>query len=182
MKSNKGVTLLELLIAISLLLLVIMGGSSIYLSGMNLSMGTQGYAQAQRNADIVLLHIDKYARHAASEFYIDKSGYKVRFLVYDSNNLDSAPETISQYEFLTDQGQVIYTPDTSSPNTFTVISDHIVNCSFSVVHKETDGIVLYIEVTATDNKGDLNNSYTLRRTVEATLTASPGVYTIPEGL
>lgn len=174
-KTCNGVTLLELLIAISLLTLIIFAGSGIYLSGMNISLDAQYSTQAHRNAQMVMMHIEKFVHNAASSFTINNnnnSGDKT--LQFKSYNIDlanpdfsSPPSMLIQYSFDADLHQITFNSGNNS-----MVFNHINDCSFET--SANDGVVLKVIVKAEDNKGE--NVYTLTEHIEAGLTASPSMY------
>lgn len=179
MKRSKGVTILELLIALSLLILILSLGGGIYLSGDSLARAMVNFSQAHRNAQLALMHIEKNVRNAASEFEIEllPNGVRLIYLSYaGSADVYTTPTIISEYLFDSNLRQITYTPDISIPGSFTLVSSHISNCSFNVV--PTDGVVLEIEVTALDSNDSPENSVTLSTQVQTALTASPSVFTV----
>lgn len=162
MRTNSGLTLLEVLIAISLLVLVIFAGSGIYLSGMNLSADAQYSAQAHRNAQVVMMHIEKTVRQSASEFDIRDGGNRVIFNTYRSGQSD--------YVFSNETDLITYTPDISHPGDHTVVFNHISNCTFNIIPH--DGVVLNVMVEAFDNNNRAGNTCRLETSVEAAYSSS----------
>lgn len=175
--NNKGVTLLELLLAISMLPMILFAVGGFYLSSLSIYESTKDYAEAHMDAQVVLMHIEKHIREAGSQFEIvdgpDSGDQTISFRIYDGS-LD-IPTVTSQYIFDSNEGQVIYIPDTSGSDRI-IVGDHITDCSFST--ESTDGIVLHIDVTATDSNDNPDTSCTLSTYVEAWMTASPSVYTV----
>lgn len=179
MKKSTGFTILELLIALSLLILILSFGGGIYLSGDSLARAMVNFSQAHRNAQLALMHIEKNVRNAGSEFEIEllTNGVRLRYLRYGGlTDIYTTPTIISEYLFDSTLGQIIYTPDISTPDNSTLVSGHITNCSFDVV--PTDGVVLEVEVTALDNNDNPENSVTLSTQVQTALTASPSVFAV----
>ena len=175
LKNNSGVTLLELLIGISMMTMVIFAGSSMYLSGMSLSVDAQESAQAHRNAQILLMHIEKYVQDAATNFKVLDAGNnvvtlgtKVVFKTYNAASPDfSNPPSISkQYTFNTTAKTVTY-----SSGSETIIFRHISGCTF-----EANELGLKINITALNNKDNNASSYELKSNISAGLTAYPNVY------
>jgi type II secretory pathway pseudopilin PulG len=177
LKSNSGVTLLELLVAMSLMVLVIFAGSGVYLSGMNLSVDAQSSAQSHRNAQIVLMHIEKYVANCATGFSLLDSNKTLEFGVYNPSapNFASSPIIKSQYKFDDSTKTVTFTPDMSTPSVNTMIFSHVNDCVFTATG---DSSVLKVSVKAENNKNDGKDIYELQSNVSAGLTASPNVYTI----
>lgn len=177
-KSSSGVTLLELLVAMSLLVLVIFAGSGIYLSGISLSVDAQSSAQAHRNAQIVLMHIEKYVVNCATEFSIKDGNKTLEFGIYNlsSPNFASPPIIKSQYKFDATSKTVTFTPDIFTPNVNTMIFSHVNDCVFTGIAGDT--LVLNVSIKADNNKNDGKDIYELRSNISAGLTASPNVYTI----
>lgn len=171
MKNNNGVTLLELILAISMLTLILFAGSSIYLSGMNLSADARYSTQAHRNAQIVIMHIEKYVRDAASEFIISPDQKTLNFKTYniDSPDFSHAPSIIIQYAFNPVNKQMIFTSGDDE-----VIFEHINDCLFNI--GQNDGVVLEVTIWVDDNINSGKNIYRLNTHMEACVTASPAVY------
>lgn len=170
MKNNSGVTLLEILIAISILTLVLFAGSGIYISGMNLSLNAQRMAQAYRNAQVAMMHIEKNVRDAGSNFDILDGGSTLRFDVYTGG-----PMIRREYRLEgTPLNRMRFT-DSSRP-TEIVIFGHIANCNFDIT--PTDGVILNVRIDAFDNGNRAENIYVLDTSIEAEFTASPSMYIV----
>lgn len=173
MKINSGVTLLELLIAISLLTLVIFSASSIYLSSSNIYASASGWAKAQSNAQIPMMHIKKYSKDCASNFKImdngivSDNGNAVEFRVY-GNVADPQPTITRRYEFT--NGEIRYRWAVGVGEV--VIGKNIRNCVFRIA--DADGYLLGVEITAEDNNGD--NPYTLTSNISAGSASIPCVF------
>lgn len=172
-KRNNGVTLLELLIAMTLIILVMSLGSGVFLSFNNIAEGTITSSQAQRNAQIALMHIQKNICNAAGSFVIDgnvsnNSGNSVEYRMYapDASDIYLEPNIVCRYEFY--NGEIRFYPGNI------LVSNHISNCIFRKV--QTDGVVLHIEITALNSNNDPNSAYTVDTRVEATAAASPAVF------
>lgn len=157
---HKGITLLELIIAISLLVLVIFAGSGIYLSGWRLFRDAQFIAQAQRNAMLPMMHMVKRLKRAR---VFSTGNLSLNFIanIYEFPSAD-----MGRYEFDPINHQIIYQYG-ELPQ---VVWNHIAGFSYSISH---GGIVATISITATDNNG--NNPYTITSTVEARYGATPPV-------
>lgn len=171
-KNKDGVTLLELMIAIGLIVTVMSFGSGIFLSQDNLSRDLINSTQVHRNAQLALMHIDKNVRNAASGFSISTDGTTLSYRRYSgATDIYSEPSITSQYVFTS--GELRYYSDTTS-SSYSVVSNNIQNCTFSIT--PTDGVVLHIEVAAVDENGE--NACTLNTDIEATTTSSPSVFTV----
>lgn len=166
MKGNRGVTLLEILLAISLLTLIIIAGGGICLSGMNLSVDAQYSAQAHRNAQIAMMHIEKNARKSASEFEIMDSGRTVTFNAYRSLMR-------SRYAFSDDLDSITYIPDILNPTMNTIVFNHISSCDFNIT--PGDGVILDVAIEAFDNNNRARNICRLETSVEAAYASSSRV-------
>lgn len=183
MKDNKGVTLLELLIAMSLLILVLFAGSGVYLSNASIYEDARQFSQAQRNAQIPIMHIKKYVKDCASNFrilnndgMINAVGSTVEFMIFANAN-DIEPIIRRRYE-LTD-GMVRYYVNYADQNSpFSIIGQHISNCTFSA---PGDGHVLEVQITGMDNNDNIEGSYSLTSRIAAQAASSPAVYQVPEG-
>lgn len=169
MRNNSGVTLLEILIAMSLLMLILFAGGGIYISGMNLSLDAQYSTQAYRNAQLVMMHIEKNVRDAASSFTIGDNGRALEFNSYniDQPDFSQAPLVTREYTFNTNSKQITFTSGGDN-----ITFNNINNCRFEKFRN--DGVVLKVTIEATDNRG--SNTYTLSQCIEARFTASPSVF------
>lgn len=199
MNNNRGVTLLELIIAISLLTLIIFAGSSIYLSGMNLSLGAQYATQAHRNAQLAMMHMQINVSNAASNFKITDDGRTVQFMAYSSNPPDFSkdPSRLMQYSYDADLKQIIFIRSWTETQAITIVEEggklvdvgyggggggesivfnHIIDCNFATF--QNDGVVLKIRIVADDNSNSGENIYKLNSNIEAGLTSAPAVYEI----
>lgn len=180
--NNNGVTLLEILIAITLMVSVLFAGGGFYLSGINLSENLSNFCQANRHAQIALMHIEN-VRYAASEFDIagrdiDGDGINDAILRYKifADASETEPSIICEYSFRTNSGRIICTPDISTPTDSVIVSEHIDDCVFRIM--PTDGVVLHVEVTALDSNDNADNACTLSTDIEATQTASPSMFEV----
>lgn len=169
MRNNSGVTLLEILMAMSLLMLILFAGGGIYISGMNLSLNAQYSTQAYRNAQLVMMHIEKNVRDAASSFTIGGNGGTLEFKTYniDQPDFSHAPLVTRRYTFNTNSEQITFTSGGNS-----IAFNNIHDCRFEKF--QNDGVVLRVTVEATDNRG--SNTYKLSQCIEARFTASPSVF------
>lgn len=174
-KNNKGFTLLELLIAITLMLVVMSIGGGIYLGGANLASEMVDSSQAHRTAQLAFMHIQKNVRSAASNFSIDSSGESVIYRRYsDTTETYTSPSITTRYEFDSSSGELRYY--SAVPTTYEVVSSHIASCNFSV--DITDGVVLSVEITALDNNNNPDTACTFSGQVETLYTASPAVFKV----
>lgn len=168
-RNNKaGVTLIELLIAMSLTVVIMSAGGGFYLSFANMTNDAITSTQAQRNAHIALMHIENNIRNAASEFIIN--GNILKYRRYAGADIYSGPTIICEYEYNANLGQIVF----RNPPNQIIVSNHIYGCSFSKY--QDDGIVLQVEITARDNNDNPNSEYTLSTNIEAMNTASPSVF------
>lgn len=172
-KNNSGVTLLELLIAMFLIVLIIFTGSGIYLSGMNLSAAAQASAQAYRNAQVALMHMQKYIPNCATNFSISADKKTVAFKTYniDSPNFSNGPTITVRYQF--SNKTITFTPDMSAPDN-TLTFSCINNCTFEPVSGDTS--MLKITIKGEDSDGE--NLYEIQTIVSAGLSSAPNVYTM----
>lgn len=175
MKNNKGVTLLELLIAMSLLTLVMSAGSSIYLSSTNIYTSAGEWAQAQRNAQIPMMHIKKYVKDCASNFEISNNNGTVEFMVFANAN-DIEPTIRRRYELI--NGTIRYYSNyVDQDSLFSIIGQHISSCTFSV---PGGGHALEVQITAMDNNDNIEGSYALTSRIAAQSASIPAVYQVSE--
>lgn len=172
MKYNNGVTLIELLISMSLLTLIVFSGSSIYLSGMNMSVDAQYSAQANMNAQLVMMHFEKYVRVAATEFDIPNDNTLI-FKTYNINFPDFSNDPLVKVKYLFEDDSITFTSEEKG-NVETFVFKNIHDCKFETF--ANDGVVLKVTLETMDNN-DTNISK-LTSYIKAELTASPSVYTV----
>lgn len=169
MRLTKGITLLELLIAISLGTLIVLASGAIYLWGWQMFRDAQYIAQAQRKAMVPMMHIVKELQQMAGIFQPafaielpqeappESIFTLIHFLTYTTPpNFSDGPTEHHIYAWDTDLHQILYDGN--------IIGNHIANCDFT--ENQVHGRIIYtIEITATDNND--NNPYTLISNVEA---------------
>lgn len=171
MKKYKGVTLIELIIAISLLSLIILSGSGIYLTGWNMLRDAQVITQAQNNAIVPMTHMVKNLRQAAKITGIGaETPYsEIEFIVITDITTDPPTTVTRRYKFTA--GEIRYFPiyvEDLSP--YNVIGKHIMGCNFSGNLDES----VTIKIDAYDNNDDVN--YMLKTDIEAPYTSIPTTY------
>jgi prepilin-type N-terminal cleavage/methylation domain-containing protein len=163
--NNRGLTLLEIMIAISLIGLITAGTSGVFLSFSNIANGAVDSGSAQRNAQIAIMHIQKNASLAASGFDpIDSFKNKVGYKIFGGNNIYFEPTLVRRYEFA--NNQIRYYPDDI------IVVNHIQNCVFEVV----DNVMLSVTITALDRNNNPETAYTTSTLVSATAAPSLPVY------
>jgi len=182
LRKNDGLSLLDLLAAMVITVIILGLASSLFLSGTTLSGEILESAQAYRNAQIVIMHLDKNTRNAASKFTIDDDTSLIglgwaEYLEYGvysspltSGELISGPAITSRYEFVANS--IIYFPDKSDPSTYTTVSSHINSCGFSFNATTGDNIVVEIKIETLDNNNNSDSAYTLVTMVQAAATDS----------
>jgi prepilin-type N-terminal cleavage/methylation domain-containing protein len=179
-RENKGVTLIELMIAISLLTLIMAMGSGIFLSANNMAEAMINAPQAQCNAQDAIMHIEKNVCKAASNFdIVNRNGNKILTYMTYRNTIDiySTPTVKSQYVFDSVARQLKYYYDINlNPNAFAVVANHISDCTFTT--DANVGVVLQVSVRAFDNANNTDSAYTVNTQVEAVNAASPAVFTV----
>lgn len=171
-----GVTLLELIIAMALTVLVMSAASGMYLSGNNIAKETINSAQAHRNAQIVLMHMQKNICGAATEFIIEenidldgidgKNDKALNFRQYGAD-IYGDPSVMCRYEFIKSSREIIFMHGVNA----TIVGRHIEDCIFT-----KDGVMLSLEIAALDNNDKQSTEYTLNTWVEATGRASDAVF------
>jgi type II secretory pathway pseudopilin PulG len=169
--NNKGITLLELLIAMAITTFIMIAGGGIYVSGMRMSANTVKGSDVQTALQKVMIHIEQNAKVSASNYKITNNGETVEFLVYDpvNPNFSAGPTIRRKYEFI--NNSIKYTPDTAQISSFEILADNVKKCFFArVVHDERMKVI----VEATDKRNE--NFYALDLTVEAKMTSIPAVY------
>ncbi len=160
-KKLQAVTLIELLIAMSLVTLIIFAGSAIYLSGWNMFRDAQSRAQAARNAIIPMMHVKKQLLK-----YLDISPqgkgeipanlFMFPFLTYTNPPNFSNP-TREEHLYVYDSDTGLLTFD------YNLLASHLT--AFNITWSDTHGtILLNVSLTATDNSGQY--SHQLQSTIE----------------
>jgi type II secretory pathway pseudopilin PulG len=165
-KSQKlrGITLIEILIAISLLTLVIFAGSAIYLSGWNMFRDAQARAQAARNATIPMMHVQKelinYIELVPEPPAFVAPGatipFNFRYTVYPD------PPNFPNPTFI--EHIYSYDPDTDQLAFDSIIIGRNITAFSITENTDHDDLLLNIQLSATDNNG--GNTYTLENVVE----------------
>lgn len=131
-------------------------------------------SQAHRNAVVPMAHMVKQIQQAASECdTIDTDGNgsndRLQFMQYAI-----PPSITSRYDFQSANRRIIYVPNITSPATFNIIGTNIDSCTFTERHSNTDGIIIVIDITATDNNQE--NQYQLVSRVTARYSSIPPLY------
>lgn len=171
--TNKSITLIELLIAISLLTLILLAGSGIYLSGWQMFNNAQLIAQAQRNAMIPMAHMVKHLQMATSFSRIEATSTTPLQLQFSINT--SGTTSTERYIFnRNNSNQIEYDVNTSTGGEQT-IGRQIV---FGTTNPTTfivspNRITVNITIIANDNRR--TNPYTLSSTIEARYGATPPI-------
>lgn len=178
MKKNTGITLIEIIVAISLLTLILLAGGGIYISGWNMFRDAQHTAQSQRNAVLPMTHMAKNLQDAISFTVPAPTPNILQFVVYSAN--PPSPTITRRYIF--QNNQIVYDPDTTDNNgNEQIIGTHIpsnqnppptATSPFAITH---GGIVVTITITAEDNRDQGLNLHTISSTVEARYGATPPV-------
>lgn len=186
MIKNKGITLLELLIAMSLLILVLFSVSGIYLFGWKMFRNAQLISQTQRNAMVPMMHMVKHLQQAAKfdkPFFLTSLGKPpppliLRFYTYtDPPNFNSGPTIISEYSYDSTNHQIIYIPTIGGPADTNIIGTHIHGFNFTISHASPyNGTVVDIQIASRDNNDLAENEYVLESTAEARYASVSTVY------
>lgn len=172
MKKTRGITLIEIIVAISLLTLILLAGGGIYISGWNMFRDAQHTAQSQRNAVLPMTHMAKNLQDAITFTVPAPTPNTLQFVEYDG--------TARAYRF--ENNQIEYDPDTTNDNgNEQIIGTHIpsdqnpppaATSPFAITH---GGIVVTITITAEDNRDQGLNLHTISSTVVARYGATPPV-------
>lgn len=160
MKNNRGLTLLELLVAINISTLVFFAGGGVYLSSINMSSGVIENAKTVNSLQIAIAHIKKNVSDCASDFQITMDGKKVEFLVYGEGNY---PTIKRVYELRDDK--LFYSGDA-------IIADNISGCSFG---ESGDRHNLIVNLSSTDKYG---NICSIEKTIVPTSKPIPCVFKV----
>lgn len=172
MKKNKGITLLELLIAGALLFVIIGSLGGIYVSGWNFFREAQYHTQAQQNAMVAVMHMGKQLRGAG--IYIVPlmiiipgdpiPNTTLLFRVYEHStlaDLQAGPNITSRYTYDRDAHQLIYEPDISGAFQ-QIVGRHIHGFTRSIIHGGVGmGPGVEFTITSRDNRDSIESQYTL---------------------
>jgi type II secretory pathway pseudopilin PulG len=170
--NNKGITLLEVIIAMTISILVMTFITGIYLS--SASIMKDDSTNADRVAQIVSMHMTKNLRFAASNFAItknspEKNDVTLRFRV-NADPMDSASIT-SSYVFDSSRNEILYYP--SSGSAAILISRNISGVSFT---PDLAGPGIQVNITASTGNG--KSEFTAKTYIQPVNTAYPAVYTV----
>ena len=175
MKNNIAFTLLELLMAMSLLVLVVMAGTCLFLNSTKMFQQASDSAKAQRNAQIVLMHMERYIKSSATVLKISNNSKTLAFKSYavDSPDFSSNPIEEKKYEFVAnkDTGEIVFTSGED-----TRVFGNIKDCSFEI--PEDDWPLLKINIAAMNDRG--TSAYCLSTQVGSEYSAAPGIYLVDE--
>lgn len=166
--NNNGITLMELIVAISLLSLVMFAGTGIYLSGWNLSRDAQAIAQAQRNATLPMIHITKNLKEAIR---FGNDAWVISYFPFQSTSVLEYSSYNTPFDgSTTDKGYYLYNNSLYySPNdsygSDTPIGNNITQFQYTLTHGTGNQLIAQITITATDNNN--GNPYTLTTSIEA---------------
>ena len=163
-KKPLGLTLMELLIAITILSVVCFVGSSVFLSGSKMHTDALELMQAQTNAQLALMHIRKNVTNTKTEFKISNNSKTVEYMLMGAT-------AVSQYFY--DEGKKIikYLADRNDPSKYFIVANNIASCTFDI--QSGEGIVLHVDITSTDNSG--KNNYNLESRIQANAAAMPPI-------
>lgn len=164
-KSQISITLLELLIAITILTLLVLVGGGIYVSGWNMFREAQFLAQAHRNAVIPMAHMIKHLQGARN--FSNTGTTILRFVEY--TNIANQATTTRRYLYNGTSNQIIYDLDTvnNSGNEQTIGTRITSGTQFTV----NANLTATITINATDSRNQ--NPYTIRSRVEARAGGNP---------
>lgn len=209
-KLDTGITLLELLIAITLLALVMFAGSGIYLSGWNMFRDAQLRAQAARNALIPMMHIMEGIRQAASECISEPAATPdgvfrtLHFLAYDNGpwlnfrpppgggdggpaeilmtltNFSRPPHNHRCYAFVRNVNEIRYYANIDNSNYMNEQSYVVIGTHITNVTFTVQHQIL-VQVNIIATDNNGNNPYNLTSRAEARYSSVPPVYS-PERL
>lgn len=172
-RSNKGITLIELMIGITLSLLVMSLVSSVPLSGNNISNDMVRSIKADNCARLASMHITKYAPEAASNFrrVLDSPDIGDVTLIYRAyaSSTETDPSIISTYVFDSSEDMILYYPTSSSSPV--IVSRDIQDCSFTII-----GPGLQVVITGVDNNG--GNGCVIDTFVVPTATSYPAIFLV----
>ena len=159
MNKDNGITIIELIIAISLLSLAALTAGGIYLSGWNMFREAQYRSQSQRNAMVPLMHMIRNLKRAVR---VEQSGSNLQYTVYPvTGNWTTAVE---QYQFDNSARLIKYINNDGDEQ---IIGSHIVDAQFSISHdSSTGGIITSIYINADDSR-DQGDFYTIETAVSS---------------
>lgn len=172
LKPNKGITLIELLIAIFISTFILLATGGIWLSGWNMFRQSQFTAQSYRNAMVPMAHIVKNLQQATpwngnlSNYWNGRafnSYTNIEFRIADSNTSSNfADDDALRYIII---GTNLWCNRTNFPGP--VLSNSVVGIRISNATFRYGGTnpVVRITMNSTDNNG--SNPYTLNTSVES---------------
>jgi prepilin-type N-terminal cleavage/methylation domain-containing protein len=174
MKNKRGVTLIELLIAISLLVVIMTLGTGIYLSGTNLSADMVNTSQAHRTAQIAFMHVQKHVRESACINALTST--ELHFNSFSGvSDIYSSPSIESKYEYDSTSSEMRFYPDRSDTSNYELVAAHISGCTFT---EDPSGICVSVEITALDNNDTAESACTFSGDVQLMCGPSQPVFTI----
>lgn len=187
MKANKGVSLLEVLVATTVLTMILLAAGAFFLSSLNICADTQDYSTVQRNAQIIVMHMEKYISQSVTDFAENESSTikTLEFKIYNttaSGFLDNAPSYKCIYLYDIDEEILVFNVADENNGNAPVGDMHY---EFTGKIKEVDyswalndGVLVNIEITAAGNNGDDEIICKVTTAIEARLASSPAFYRI----
>lgn len=176
-KSRRGFSIMELMVALITLMVALSLGSGVFMSSYKISGDSIDFTEAGRNAQTAVMHLEKNLCNAASNYAIS-AGPVVRYRAYSAATsavLNNPPDIISEYAYDSANKQLRYCGDTlGTPPVFVIAATHISFCGFST--DALDSTAFLGEIRALDNSDTAGSEYTISMQVRAKYTASPPVY------
>jgi hypothetical protein len=164
--SIKGLSLLELMIAMSLSTFVMLGSSSVYMSCKGLGKNAGYNSQAEVNAMLAIKHIKKYASQAITRFTVSDDGSTVTFVSIETKNDISSNVGLSRkYEF--SKPALKFYKDANKSD-----FEYVSNCVNSCVFDDHQRNILDIKLTTTANES-ANNVYEISTKINALYSSFP---------
>lgn len=144
---KRGVSLIELIIAIAILTMVVFAAGGILLTGWKMFRGSKYDAQAQRNAMLPLIHIQKTINESIRAENDNNNNRLICDIYTDITTLTTA--TVNYYY----DGTNMHIVCDDGINNITRRFQNINSFTFQVGHSGTDntGTVVDVEIVATDN-------------------------------
>lgn len=136
--NKKSITLLELIIAISLLAVIILGVSAFDIAGRSFLMSSERRSQILNEQTFILEHLSKNINNVVGDasspgIVISIGGGVSRLdLRHEVNDTpgDYSDDEWVRYEFIPNNHEIRFYPDTSDTSDFEVLSSRVVNFAF----------------------------------------------------
>lgn len=175
MKKNAGLTLIELLIAMTIAVGIIMFTGSVFLSANNLVGNMINYSKSHRTAQIAFMHIQKNIKDAACMNIYTPSPTITDLYFNDYNDVFAPTFFERKYTYDSASGEIKYYPDRNAAAVFEIVADHISNCVFTL---DANYISIGAQITALDDDDDIDSACEFSGNIGLMCGPSQPVFTI----